>query len=253
MHTGVEFKFESGSQIKALFSFNFRIAAYIRSLGGENPKESETSRTGSLDSEEIEYHFISGVSPPITSVTCVLCKSRIGDALKLQGLSIDFDKFIDLFKSPKLTGNGTLYFEKYRLALFPFDWYTCFESLVPGNRFEEIINILPSIPEIAKDLECMENIEKDREITEKQKKEEQRKQEEEQRREESRRKMEELVKTLEATRIQEAARNEEKKKAEIQRNLGRALAPEIKNLSTARKETDQEIFVREMEKLMKKK
>lgn len=190
-------------EIKALLSLNFRIAVYLREIG--------TAGKESLG-ELIEYHFVrnkqyDGISniDLEMQVNCVLCKSKIGDSLKLCGITKSFTDFKPVFEIPRLTGNYVLYFERYRIAVFPFNWYPCFEKDDSSDpRWKEIEATLPMIPSLSLNLVNMEELQKknkrEKEESQKREKEEQekkRRDEENRKREESRRKMEELARSLE--------------------------------------------------------
>lgn len=213
----------SVADVKVLLSLNFRIAVYLKALQAPGK---ETPGVGEL----IEYHFVrdkqndgnaqfSGLE---MQVNCVLCKSRIGDSLKLCGLKRPFSELKVLFELPRLTGNHVLYFERTGVSVYPFDWYACFETPDPGfrrnfektgskdaraskdPRWQEIATTIQMLPKLSADFASLEEIHKkqkrDKEDTEKRAKEEEerkKREEENKKREESRRKMEELVKSLE--------------------------------------------------------
>lgn len=202
---GIELSDETSKikDIKALLSLNFRIALYVKGVQ-VGPKE--TPGVG----ETIEYHFVRDKQyddHPDTamSVNCVLCKSRIGDSLKLCGLKRSFADLQALFQNQRLTGNYTLFFERYRIAVFPYDWYACFEKNDPNDsRWKEIETTIKMLPAISAELATKEELEQKRkrdkeEATKREKEEEERKKrdEENRKREESRKKMEELAKSLE--------------------------------------------------------
>lgn len=202
----------SVKNIKALLSLNFRIALYAKGVQvgpGNTPGVGET----------IEYHFvrdkqyddIPNFAELEMQVNCVLCKSRIGDSLKICGLKKPFSELQALFQNQRLTGNYTLFFERQRIAVFPFDWYPCFEKIDLSDprgsndpRWKEIeatIKMLPSIAEeLANKEEMIQKRKKDKEDAAKREKEEKerlKREEENKKREESRKKMEELAKSLE--------------------------------------------------------
>ena len=178
-------------EVKALLSLNFRIAVYFTSI--------------EEDKEDIVYHFVKdslhGVSQSAEmKVNCVMCKSRMGDSLKLCGITKPFDEFLLVFRLPKLTGNNTLYFERKRVSIFPFDWHACFEKDVIDPRWEEIKQKISDLDRISGDLITFENVQK-REAEEKkrleksleEKKRLEKMQEEQAKREIARKRMEKLA------------------------------------------------------------
>jgi hypothetical protein len=208
MMQGIEIKKPSVGDIKALLSLNFRIAVYVKAV---QVGAKETPGVG----EEIEYHFVrdkQNDENPLAvglemQVNCVLCKSKIGDSLKLCGMAKPFTEIVPLFEVARLTGNYALYFERTRVSVFPFNWYPCFEKEDPKDpRWKEIEDTIPMLPSITLDLMNMEEMQKkqkrDKETAAKREQEEQEKkkrEDENKKREESRRKMEELAKALEKT------------------------------------------------------
>lgn len=203
---GIEIKKPSIGDIKALLSLNFRVAVYIRAV---QVGAVETPGVG----EEIEYHFVrdkQNDENPLAAglemqVNCVLCKSKIGDSLKFCGMAKPFTDLKPLFEVPRLTGNYILYFERFRISVFPFNWYPCFEKDDPKDpRWKEIESTLPMLPSITLDLINMEELQRkqkrdneDAAKREQEEREKQKREEETKKREESRRKMEELSKALE--------------------------------------------------------
>lgn len=148
-------------EVKALLSQNLRIAVYFTSI--------------EEDKEDVVYHFVRDKKKETLfemKVNCVMCKSRIGDPLKLCGLTKTFEEFMIIFKLPKLTGNNTLYFERKRVAIFPFDWHACFEkdarldSTRLDPRWQEIKQKISDLDKISGDLITFENTQK-KEIEEK--------------------------------------------------------------------------------------
>lgn len=141
--------------LKAAISSNLRIVITLR----------VTTPPGSIaklpeDAEIVKYHFIRDsrhdktpgyASLNVTEVTCVQVVSNIGDALKLFGNTFTFDNFADaIFGGNKLTGDHSLYLEKIDIAVFPYDWYDCFEKNDPEDpRWVAIREILPRLDEIA--------------------------------------------------------------------------------------------------------
>lgn len=120
--------FPNPKELQILFQLNVRLSITFKvtKIGQNFEKDI------SIEGEQIEYHFIS--SKPDNKINCVFCKSIFGDFIGLCGLTYTFDEFVKFYSEYYIYKNN-ITFEKTRIALFPNDWYACFEKDVFDKRW----------------------------------------------------------------------------------------------------------------------
>jgi hypothetical protein len=133
------FSNEAREILKFIFSSNYRIAVSLKQI-----KSSEKPET-------VIYHFQKDSRSDFfeMNIICVQSQSVLGDPLKLCGVTKNIKDVEILFKNTKFSSNNQDYFERYKVEVYPSDWYECFETIESAKRLAildlEIKNIISNV------------------------------------------------------------------------------------------------------------
>lgn len=140
--------FPTEKELKILFTLKIRVSITLKVIS--STEKIETPNDTPIEGETLEYQFIETSE---NTVSCVFCKSILGDFLSISGVKFSFEEFIDTMginNGTDLFKNG-ISFRKIRISFFPFNWYACFEKekvdgdLRRDSRWEEVQNTLLSL------------------------------------------------------------------------------------------------------------